>query len=58
MDYSILNHNILYMTYVHLLPYPSASTEGTNAIFKNINNEDAFYNIMADSLQKIGVKLL
>ncbi|MEY8598197.1 CvpA family protein [Mammaliicoccus lentus] len=30
-----------------LLPYPSASTEGTNAIFKNINNEDAFYNIMA-----------
>lgn len=30
-----------------ILPYPSASTEGTNSIFKNINNEDAFYNIMA-----------
>lgn len=30
-----------------ILPYPSASTEGTNSIFNDINNEDAFYNIMA-----------
>lgn len=30
-----------------LLPYPSATTEGTNPLFENINNEDAFYNIMA-----------
>ncbi|MGK9045190.1 CvpA family protein [Mammaliicoccus vitulinus] len=30
-----------------ILPYPSASTEGKNTIFNNINNENAFYNIMA-----------
>lgn len=30
-----------------ILPYPSASTDGKNVIFDNINNENAFYNIMA-----------
>lgn len=41
-----------------ILPYPSASTEGKNAIFNHINNENAFYNIMAILILFIFTKVI
>lgn len=41
-----------------ILPYPSASTEGKNTIFNSINNEDAFYNIMAILILFIFTKVI
>lgn len=41
-----------------ILPYPSASTEGKNAIFNNINNENAFYNIMAILILFVFTKII